>query len=85
VLGANVDRLYGDSHFKTLRVDDNVGGSSSLRLQRTRTHEGTTKIVAEVIFWDAAGQFFVETFGEDVPLNVLEELISEAKQTIPIK
>jgi len=79
-----MDKPHGYRHFKSFRVDDNVGGSSALRLERTCSHTGTTKTVAEVIFWDASGQFFVETFGESVPLEVLEELVVEARQSIAV-
>ena len=40
--------------------------------------------LASVIFWDACGQFFVETFSTDVPLEILEALIAETRERVPI-
>jgi hypothetical protein len=42
-------------------------------------------VVAEVVYWDAAGHYYLQTFSEDVPLEVVEELIAEAKDKIRYK
>lgn len=41
--------------------------------------------VARVVFWDACGQFYVETFQTDVPLDIFEEVIAEAKTAIRMR
>jgi len=38
--------------------------------------------VARIIFWDACGQFVLETFGAEIPLGIVEEFIAEAKAKI---
>jgi len=49
--------------------------------QLTCEVDGEFVVVAKVLFWEAAGQFSIETIGE-VPLRVLDELIAEAKAII---
>jgi hypothetical protein len=34
------------------------------------------------VFWDAAGSFFLETTGVELPLDVVEECIAEARAAI---
>jgi hypothetical protein len=68
-------------------------GFTALRLHRETVTgydlqpvaDGQAAVVAEVVFWDAAGQYFLETFNGDVPLEVVEELIAEAKDKIRYK
>jgi hypothetical protein len=42
-------------------------------------------VAAIVVYWDSAGQFFFETVNGDVPLNIVESLIAEAKDAIKLK
>lgn len=42
-----------------------------------------TAVVCRVVFWDAEGQFEVEVGGTAIPLEILEALIAEAKETVP--
>lgn len=74
-----MNRQYGRARFRTIFVEDRKGGSASLLLHRES--EGLVTVAAEMIYWDAAGQFYVETFGE-IPLAIMEALIAEAKETI---
>jgi hypothetical protein len=39
-------------------------------------------VVAEVVYWDAAGHYYQETFSGAVPLEIIEEFIAEAKTVI---
>jgi hypothetical protein len=64
-------------------VQDNKQGYSGLELYRAG-RSGKAR-VARVLFWDASGQFFVETFNSDVALAIMEELIAETKRTIETK
>jgi hypothetical protein len=53
-----------------------------------RLHEelrGDSRIVAEIVFWDATGQFWLKTIGRDVPVDVILSAIDEAKATIRVR
>lgn len=63
-------------------VTDRRAGSTALRLHHERA--GAQVVAAEVVFWDADGQFSLETFNGDVPLAVIEALIAEAKDRIRV-
>lgn len=79
-----MDRPHGrDRFWTTPPVNDREAGSTSLRLHRDS--EGRSVIAAEVVFWDALGQYFLETFNGDVPLDIIEALIAEAKDKIRYK
>ena len=74
---------HGYQRFWTVRFDDMEKGCSGLKMHRESF--GETAIVAVVTFWDAAGQFFIETLGTDIPVVVAEELIREAREQIKVK
>jgi hypothetical protein len=42
-------------------------------------------IVAEVVCWDDPGHYHLKTFNGDVPFEIIEALIEEAKETIKYK
>jgi len=69
---------HGGYVFTTTKIVDNQDGYFGLELHRS--HDGKSQPVAKVVFWDAEGQYSVETMGE-VPLTILEELILEARNT----
>ena len=71
---------HGEARFWTTFAEDHQQGFAGVRLHRESA--GHTGVAAEVIFWDAAGQFYVQTFGGDVPLAVMEALIAEAKAAV---
>lgn len=75
-------QTHGDAQYRSSFVEDHEKGFGGYELLRLR--DGREDRVATVLFWDAAGQFFVETFG-DVPLNVLESLVAETKSSIVVK
>lgn len=78
-----LDRQYGRHHFATIPlVIDCTDGFTALRLNETLN--GITTICAEVVYWDACGQFLLQTFGREVPLEIIEELIAEAKEKIRV-
>ncbi len=74
---------HADSHYSTVAVEHNSKGMAGLELHRTR--QGQQDRVAQILFWDASGQFFITSFNCEVPLGVLEELIGEAKATVKTK
>jgi len=75
-----MNRRHDGAVYTSTLVHDTSEGFAALEL--TRTTAGKEVLVARLVFWDAMGQFFLETVGTDVPLNVVEELIAEAKATI---
>jgi hypothetical protein len=77
-----MNRDYGDAYYVSALAEDKAQGWIALELHRTQ--RGKKDRIARIVFWDASGQFFVETFNADVPLAILEELIAEAKATIRV-
>lgn len=78
-----MDRDYGDAHYLSLFVEDRKRGMAGLELHRARA--GRQDRVARILLWDASGQFSVETFNCEVPLDVLEELITEVRARVKTK
>jgi hypothetical protein len=78
-----LERQHGRHHFVTIPlVIDCTDGFTALRLNETVN--GITTICAEVVYWDACGQFVLQTFGKEVPLEIIEELITEAREKIRV-
>ena len=75
-----MDRQRSGRQFTSQFIQDCKDGFAGYELTCTGEDAMRTR-VATVIYWDAMGQFFVETFG-DVPLDILEELIQESKAAI---
>lgn len=75
-----MDRQYGDARYTSCMIEDRKEGYIGLELRRLR--HGISDRIARILFWDASGQFSVETLGSDVPLDVLEELLLEVKTSI---
>ncbi|MEO8498301.1 MAG: hypothetical protein ABI614_24830 [Planctomycetota bacterium] len=68
-------RVHGRQTFQSreLKEDSHIG------LELFVENEGGKPVLAaKIVFWDAVGQYVVETFGE-IPLTVLEALIIETK------
>jgi len=74
-----MNRLFGDARYVSCFVEDVEQGFGGYELTRHRA--GKQESVARIVFWDAVGQFLVQTFDE-LPLEVLEELIQEARTNI---
>ena len=77
-----MNRNWGRFHYSSVFVEDTKDGFAGFELYCCTAEN--KKRVASVIFWDASGQFAVETFGTDVPLDIIEELIAEAKDRIKV-
>ncbi len=73
-------RVHGIYEFESSFVEDKRDGWGGFDLYRTEA--GAKRLVARVAFWDASGEFVLETFHGDVPLVVMEQLIDEAKREI---
>ena len=78
--GESVKRIHGRFEFESAYVEDRRDGWGGFDLYRLENDQ--KQRVARIVFWDAAGEFVLETFGGDVPLTIMEELIAEAKRTI---
>lgn len=77
-----MDRTHGDAVFASAKVESKEDGYVGQELHCKRG--GRIDVVAKVIYWDADGQYSVETLGE-VPLAILEELIVETKEMTPTR
>jgi hypothetical protein len=75
-----MDRRFGAYQYSSHRVECGSEGYVGVDLVRSTNHKSDR--VARILFWDSCGQFAVETLGTDVPLEILEELIAEAKGSI---
>jgi hypothetical protein len=46
---------------------------------------GKSSVAAECIYWDATGGFTLRTVEGDVPVEVVLELIAEARKSIRVR
>ena len=75
-----MNREYRGARYTTLVASDIQRDGIGLELH---WHYGSQdNVVAEVFASDADGSWIVNTFDCDIPLELLEELISEAKQRL---
>ena len=66
--------------YSTVRASDLERDGMALELQQ----DG--RVVAEVFYLDAFGEFTISLFEEGLPLPVIEQLISEARATlVPVR
>jgi hypothetical protein len=78
-----MNRRHGGSRYETAPVEvDRNEGRSYIDLYRDIS--GSKKHVARLTFWDASGQFYLETFG-DIAVEIVEDLIQEGKEKIEIR
>lgn len=70
------------AHYVTESTSNKHEGYAGLELYQTIN--GNKKRVARVLFWDASGQFFLETFNVELPVDIVEELIAEARAAVKI-
>ena len=78
-----MERQVGHERYWTTYVEDRADGFAGMLLHRERF--GNTCIAAQVVFWDAAGHFAVQTFDGDVPVEIIEVVIAEAKARIKVR
>jgi len=78
-----MDLTYCNVNYRTEAFDDTSAGCAGLHLFATANDE--TVQVGKIVFWDAAGQFFIELNAAELSLHLVERFIAEAKQAIPIK
>ena len=74
---------YGRHIYDSIFVESMIDGWGGYELYRST--EGKRVRVARVAFWDATGEFVIETFLGDIPLTIAEELAREARENIKIR
>jgi hypothetical protein len=77
-----MNRKHGVATYTTRALEDRKAGSTGLALYREIN--GKEECAAHLLFWDALGQFGLQTFSE-VPLDIIEDLIAETKRGILTK
>jgi hypothetical protein len=78
-----VNRQFGQFLYYSILIRNLEEGYVGYELHRFEDSNST--LVARILYWDACGQFYFETCGCDIPVQILEELIAEARQSIKIK
>lgn len=71
---------HGHEHYWTELFENAKDGCIGYRLHRERF--GKTTAAAEVVFWDASGGFTVRTIDGDVPVEIIQAAIDEARKEI---
>ena len=74
-------RSHGSRTFTSQLIRNDVEGFIGLELHVEK--EGVSRTAAKVIYWDAEGQYSVETMGE-VPATILQDLITETKLVVGV-
>ena len=77
-----MDRTHRRAQFTSVKIECKEDGYVGQELRCNIS--GSSDVVAKLIFWDADGQYSVETIGE-VPLTILEELIAETKRLVLVR
>jgi hypothetical protein len=78
---------YSIHEYESEFFEDVLDGFGALRLFRARREQhhdpNDPRVLAgQITYWDAEGGFSIETFSTDIPLVVLEQFITEAKEVI---
>ena len=76
-----MDIQHGHARYWTSFVEDCKEGYAGFRLHRESF--GKRAVVGQTIYWDATGGFVFGTFnGDDVPVEIVEAAIAEARERI---
>ena len=70
--------LIGKRTFETVRGSDIHRDGMYLELSETGGEQG----IAEIFYSDQTGDFTVNTFGNDIPLEVIEWMVVRARQDL---
>ena len=74
----------GESRFWTKFVRDPKDGYSGFQIHRESF--GRTVHVGNVLYWDACGRFVFGTRdGEDIPVEIVQAAIAEAREKIKLR
>jgi hypothetical protein len=78
-----VEIQLGNQRFWTAFVEDRTEGYAGFRLHRESS--GRASVAGQLTYWDATGGFVFETFNGDVPVEIVQAVIAEAKEKIKLK
>lgn len=76
-----MDCEHKGARYTTLMASDTQRDGMGLELHWTVDNQDAT--VAEVFYSDASGEWTLNTFDCDVSLELIEELIAEARRRLP--
>lgn len=76
-----MDREHKGARYTTLMASDIQRDGMGLELHWSA--QGQDSVVAEIFYSDADHTWTLNTFDCDVPLELIEELIAEAKHRLP--
>lgn len=77
---STVELQWGGTAYWCTPFQDNVGGCAGMELRQFR--DGTTTLVAKITYWDATGEYWLETLGIDVPLTIIDRLVAATKSFV---
>tara|TARA_R110002072_G_scaffold298744_1_gene473134 strand:- start:2450 stop:2686 length:237 start_codon:yes stop_codon:yes gene_type:complete len=78
-----MDRPHAGAHYSTRLTFDDQDGWTAVELYMS--DESEARRVARVVFWDAMGQFVLDATSAELPLEIVEELFSEARDKIRVR
>lgn len=78
-----MNRSWERAHYSTVLARDDAEGWTALELRRAT--DGVAVLVARIVYWDAAGQFYLDSVQTELPLDIVAELIAEARATIRLR
>jgi hypothetical protein len=76
-----MDREHNGARYTTLMASDIQRDGMGLELHWSV--QGQDYVVAEIFYSDANHTWTLNTFDYDVPLELIEEMIAEAKHRLP--
>lgn len=76
-----MNREHEGARYTTLMASDLQRDGMGLELYSTA--QGRERALAEIFYSDAAHTWTLTTFDCDVPLEIIEELIAEARRRLP--
>lgn len=76
-----MDREHREARYTTLLASDIPRDGMGLELHQTL--QGKNTVVAEIFYSDVEHTWTLNTFDHDVPLELVEEMVAEAKRRLP--
>jgi hypothetical protein len=79
-----MDIHHGHMHFWTTYIESREEGYGAFQLHRESFGQAT--LVGQTTYWDATGGFVFATFdGQDVPVEIVEAAVAEARREIKVR
>lgn len=79
-----MNRQWERARYSTSLAHDDAEGWTALELRRTAA-DGEAVLCARIVYWDAAGQFYLDSVRTELPLAIVVELIAEAESAIKLR